>query len=309
MKKVDLITGFLGSGKTTFLLKYARYLMNKGLKIGILEYDFGAVNVDMINLGVLRGDKCELEMIDSSGDAESTRRRLQTKLIAMSMSGYDRVIIEPSGVFDMDMFFDLLRDEPLESRYEIGNVISIINSKNAEEDEVSDYFMASQAMCAGSVLLSRTQFATDDEISRTKNHLTEVADKIGCRDFKSVFYEKSWDELTEEDFERISNSGYYVNDYRKVVFNGSSDFSAISILKYSGNLEQLKQLTEILFADKKYGRILRVKGFLIEEGQNFRINVTPSEFTKEKAIGGQSILIVIGTDLNDTAVKDLFDVK
>ena len=32
MIKIDLITGFLGSGKTTFLLKYARYLMQKGLK-------------------------------------------------------------------------------------------------------------------------------------------------------------------------------------------------------------------------------------------------------------------------------------
>ena len=47
MIKVDLITGFLGAGKTTFLLKYAKYLMSQGLKIGILVYDHGAVNVDM----------------------------------------------------------------------------------------------------------------------------------------------------------------------------------------------------------------------------------------------------------------------
>ena len=38
MIKIDLITGFLGSGKTTFLLKYARHLMNKGIRIGILPY-------------------------------------------------------------------------------------------------------------------------------------------------------------------------------------------------------------------------------------------------------------------------------
>ena len=36
MVKVDLITGFLGSGKTTFIKKYASYLMEQGQNIGIL---------------------------------------------------------------------------------------------------------------------------------------------------------------------------------------------------------------------------------------------------------------------------------
>jgi G3E family GTPase len=44
MVKIDLITGFLGAGKTTFIRKYAEYLMDKGLSIGILENDYGAVN-------------------------------------------------------------------------------------------------------------------------------------------------------------------------------------------------------------------------------------------------------------------------
>ena len=42
MVKIDLITGFLGAGKTTFLKKYAEYLIAKGQNIGILENDFGA---------------------------------------------------------------------------------------------------------------------------------------------------------------------------------------------------------------------------------------------------------------------------
>ena len=63
MVKVDLITGFLGSGKTTFIRKYAKYLMDEGNNIGILENDYGAVNVDMMLLQDLMGDNCELEMI------------------------------------------------------------------------------------------------------------------------------------------------------------------------------------------------------------------------------------------------------
>lgn len=104
MVKIDLITGFLGSGKTTFIKKYATYLMRKGLNIGILENDHGAVNVDMMLLQELRGDQCELEMISGGCDAETHRRRFRTKLISMGMCGYDRVLVEPSGIYDIDEF-------------------------------------------------------------------------------------------------------------------------------------------------------------------------------------------------------------
>lgn len=66
MIKIDLITGFLGSGKTTFIKKYASYLLKKGMNIGILENDFGAVNVDMMLLQDLMGDNCELEMVSGA---------------------------------------------------------------------------------------------------------------------------------------------------------------------------------------------------------------------------------------------------
>ena len=37
MIKIDLVTGFLGSGKTTFIKEYARYLIDQGNKVGIIE--------------------------------------------------------------------------------------------------------------------------------------------------------------------------------------------------------------------------------------------------------------------------------
>ena len=71
MVKIDLITGFLGSGKTTFIKKYAQYLMSQGFHIGILENDYGAVNVDMMLLQDLMGEQCELEMISGGCDKEN----------------------------------------------------------------------------------------------------------------------------------------------------------------------------------------------------------------------------------------------
>ena len=58
MIKIDLITGFLGSGKTTFLKKYARYLLRKGQRPGILVNDYGAVNVDTMLLSELEEENC-----------------------------------------------------------------------------------------------------------------------------------------------------------------------------------------------------------------------------------------------------------
>ena len=104
MVKIDLITGFLGSGKTTFIKEYAKYLMAQGNHIGILENDYGAINVDMMLLRELEGEQCELEMIAGGCDADCHRRRFRTKLIAMGMCGYDRVLVSHL-VFMMRMNF------------------------------------------------------------------------------------------------------------------------------------------------------------------------------------------------------------
>ena len=133
MVKIDLITGFLGAGKTTFIRNYAEYLMGKGENIGILENDFGAVNVDMMLLQDLEGEHCELEMVSGGCDKDCHRRRFKTKLIAMGMCGYDRVLVEPSGVFDVDEFFDALREEPLDRWYRVENVIAIVDAHLSPE--------------------------------------------------------------------------------------------------------------------------------------------------------------------------------
>ena len=196
MIKVDLVTGFLGAGKTTFLLRYARYLMAQGMKIGILVYDHGAVNVDMPLLKELRGEQCELEMLAGGCDPDCHKRRFRTKLIAMGMSGYDRVIIEPSGVFDMDEYFDTLHEPPLDRWYEPGSIIAVVDAKLHDEmTEEENFFLASQAASAGCVLLSRVQLASAEEIRTTRAHLDRAAEtihstpvsegRILCKDWES----------------------------------------------------------------------------------------------------------------------------
>ena len=157
MVKIDLITGFLGSGKTTFLKKYAKHLIDSGENICILENDFGAVNVDMMMLSDLLGDCCELEMVAGGCDYDCHKRRFKTKLIAMGVCGYDRVIVEPSGIYDMDEFFDTLREDPLDRWYEITNVFAIVDAGiDRALSDTSRYLLSSQTAGAGRIFLSHT---------------------------------------------------------------------------------------------------------------------------------------------------------
>ena len=154
--KIDLITGLLGAGKTSFLKYYAAYLLSQGEKIGIIENDFGAVNIDMMLLQELQ-DRCEIEMI-AGGDRASYLRRFKTKLIAMKMRGLDRIIVEPSGLFDVDEFFDLLHDEPLNQWYELNSIIALIDGQalSSLDTDLKEIFI-SQLLPAGQIIVTRKE--------------------------------------------------------------------------------------------------------------------------------------------------------
>ena len=87
MVQVDLITGFLGAGKTTFLRRYVRYLVAQGHNVCILENDFGAVNVDAMLVQDLLGPNCDLETISGGCDCDTHQRRMRTKLIPWPCAG------------------------------------------------------------------------------------------------------------------------------------------------------------------------------------------------------------------------------
>lgn len=306
MTKVDLITGFLGAGKTTLLLKYAGYLMKKGLRIGIMEYDYSAVNVDLLLLGKLRGPQCELEMIDAACDRDSLKRRFRTKLIAMAMSGYDRILIEPSGVFDMDIFFDVMRDEPLDRLCEIGSVLTVVQGNLiCEHSREEQFYLASQAVDAGMVILSHVQECSEAELLSTLSYLQEAAESIYAGKIKGKILQKCWDELTEDDFESMMEAGYHICDYMKVTAGKESAFSSVCFLNVPEDVEALKEKIRVLFQDAEYGTIRRVKGFLLDKGVPHQVNATRYEMKVETGKIGQNAVIVIGENLNADKIKSL----
>ena len=220
MTKVDLITGMLGSGKTTFIRKYAEYHLGKGSRIAILLNDYGAVNIDMVMLKDLECDRCEVSMVVGGADADCHKRRFKTQLINLGMQHFDRVIIEPSGLFDMDEYFDTLYESPLDRWYEKGSIITIADPFS--DDDLSDeikFIMGSESSCCGSLIVSKLK--GDEPSSVTENltaKLNSSLEFIGCRRrfSENDIIAKPWDKLTDEDFQKISSSGYRNESYTKL---------------------------------------------------------------------------------------------
>ena len=303
MVKVDLITGFLGAGKTTFIKKYARYLMDQGMNIGILENDLGAINVDMMLLHDLEGEQCELEMVSGGCDRDCYKRRFKTKLIAMGMCGYDRVLIEPSGVFDVDDFFDTLYEEPLDRWYQIGNVITVVDAAlQPDLSREADYVLASEAADAGCVLLSRSQEVAEEEIQNTIGHLNRALKDIQCkRVLKDEIFVKNWEEFTDEDFQRILTSGYVAESYQKMSLEDSDIFD---FMNHGLSESEMQHTAEQILKDPACGTVLRIKGFCQKEDKTWvELNATHHETLLRKTEAGQEVLIVIGQKLNEERIR------
>ena len=306
MVQVDLITGFLGAGKTTFLRRYVRYLVQQGHKVCILENDFGAVNVDAMLVQEVLGPGCDVETISGGCDCDTHQRRMRTKLIAMAMRGFDRVVVEPSGIFDVDEFFDVLRDEPLDRWYQLGNVIAIVDALLPEElSPQAEYILASESAWAGSVLLSRCQLASDAQKQGAEAHLARALEACKCsrRFAPDEILTRDWAALTDADLAQIAACGMRQASCEKLHFDEHKAFGSLCFLEQHLTVEQLQQAAARLFGDPACGHVLRVKGFAPTRDGWLELNATAAGQTLAPIPQGQDVLIVIGEGLDKAAIE------
>lgn len=308
MVKIDLITGFLGAGKTTFIRKYASYLIEKGENIGILENDFGAVNIDMMLLQDLMGDSCELEMISGGCDADCHKRRFKTKLISMKMCGYDRIIVEPSGIYDVDEFFDVLREEPLDKWYEIGSIITIVDAGLSDTlNSEANYLLASEAANAGCIVLSRVQDTSEEKIQETLTHVQSALKSVHCdRILSNEIIDKNWDLFTDEDMEKIIHSGYKIESYEKMAFDHDDIFDSLYFMNKKLSQDKLSDVLTRLLNSPECGNISRIKGFMQCPDRSWlELNATHKACSIRPIENGQEVIIVIGEHLVEDKIEQL----
>ena len=295
MVKIDLITGFLGSGKTTFLKKYAKYLIDKGENICILENDYGPINIDMM---IIEDLNCDREMISGGCDYDCHQRRFKTKLITMAIKGYDRVIVEPSGIFEPEELFDLLYEEPLDSLYEIGNIFCVYDINTKDLSYESRYILAAEAAASSKLIISKR---INNELVNLE-YINNVLKEFNCIKQFSLDDVLYTDNL---DINKIINSGYHNYDYIKIPINKDNDYDSLFFLDTNINIEDNKKYKDILFNDSSYGLISRIKGFIFENGW-IKINITKNEEEIVRINNGQKVIIIIGENLNQERINNLF---
>lgn len=301
MTKIDLITGMLGAGKTTFLHRYARHFIAKGQRIAILVNDYGAVNVDMLLLKDLACDNCELAMVAACNDPFCHRRRFKTQLINLGMQHYDRVLLEPSGIFDMDEFFDTLHDSPLDRWFEIGSILTIADAE--AEDNLPpqlDYLFASEAACAGKIVLSKLSRISEtpaQAAERVLVHLNRALEAVQCdrRFTVDQILAKEWDDLTAEELDALSESSYRASSYVKQFQPEDYAAGVHYFLHVAIPRGEIERVCGGILHDAACGEITRCKGTLPDGmGGWLRINATREKLELEPAEDAQAVLIVIG---------------
>ncbi len=327
MPQIDLITGFPGAGKTNFIKKYVQFLTGQGLTAAVLETDYGAVNLDMVILNDLIGDKCEVEILDGGSGVLSYSYRFHTKLSSMAVSGYDRVIVESFGFYDVDSFFDALAVGPLSQWYSPGSIVNIVDA--GMEEQLSDeaqYLLVSQTASAGKIVLTHCVEAQAHESAgkeQAAGHCGLASDNLSAvreralarlntvlerfqsdrRIIPDDIIARDGDELTQDDFVLIAAAGMIPADYARIPDDMRSGHGTIL---YSGlELEEQKIngiITEI-FADGSCGKVMRIKGFVRAEG-NLRIQVdaTRHEVKTCRTPFAREVLIISGDELNEDRI-------
>lgn len=313
MVKIDLITGFLGSGKTTFIKYYAAQLVSQGKKIGIIENDNGAINVDRLLLEDALGDSCDLEMV-IGGDGDACRqRRLKSKLIAMGMQGFERIIFEPSGIFDVDELLDILHESPLDKWYALGNVITIVDATMPLDDlsEAAAYMLAKQVCDAGTIVLSHAENLSAAEEQAIIASLNDLLSDWKCSrklSEKDVFVRPALSELSTDDAARIAKTSAALYDLGRRPM-GPAHFTTYFIMDYDAPEAVVTQKAKASFNRERYGGVFRVKGFVPDGDGWLELNATADAVTLKPCKVGQAVLIFVGESMNLEALSSLWEAQ
>lgn len=306
MVTVDLITGFLGAGKTTFILRYLHYLQEQGLQVKMIENEFGDVSIDS---QLLTEEHCEIADLTGLCMCCVGKDAFIRLLQESAASGCDRILVEPSGIYDVDEFFEVLSLPQISSLCEIGSIITIADPGGMEYlTKEARYLLFAQLLASGIVLMSKTQNLTKEEIQATKDALDQLMIEHGCEcGLPADLCLTPWDQLSEMDFEDIMDAGYCRIVHDREVFSHSETFGSTAIIGHCMDEDDLKVRIGQLFDSPSCGRVYRVKGYVrADSGVLFEINCTVNTWSVREAGEKEEVLVVIGQQLREREIREIF---
>ena len=186
MTKIDIISGFLGAGKTTFIKKMIDEVY-AGEKLVLIENEFGEVGIDG---GFLKDSGIEISEMNSGciccslvGDFA---KNLQDVLDKFSP---DRILIEPSGVGKLSDVMTSVIDLEESHDVKLNALVTVVNAlKASKQMRAFGEFFNNQIEYATTVVLSRTQKATSDQLEFCVKQIQKLNPK-------AAIITTPWDEI------------------------------------------------------------------------------------------------------------------
>ena len=164
MTKVDIISGFLGAGKTTLISKLLKEAL-KDEQVVLIENEFGEIGIDG---GFLKDSGVEIREMNSGciccslvGDFGTSLKEVVDKYHP------DRIIIETSGVGKLSDVIKAVKDLHIENEIRLNSASTV-----ADASKVKVYmknfgeFFNNQIEHAGTIILSRTQNVSEDKLKK-----------------------------------------------------------------------------------------------------------------------------------------------
>ena len=176
---VVVVTGFLGSGKTTLVNR----LVKTQTESLVIVNEYGDVPVDHALVEGVREEAIALPngclCCHVRGDLEEALMGAALRRRRGEIAGFDRVIVETSGLADPGPVAQTLyNDHALSRDYKLGPIVTVVDAADADARQASADIARSQIAAADVVVLSKTDRAAD--LSSTKEEILSLNPAVEC---------------------------------------------------------------------------------------------------------------------------------
>ena len=172
MTKIDIISGFLGAGKTTFIKKMLEEAY-KGEQIVLIENEFGEIGIDG---GFLKDAGITINEMNSGCICCSLVGDFAVNLREVINTYHpDRILIEPSGVGKLSDVMKSVVDIEAELDVKLNALVTVVNALKAKKQmRAFGEFFNNQIEHATTLVLSRTQNATEAQLEECVKMMQEL---------------------------------------------------------------------------------------------------------------------------------------
>ena len=172
MTKIDIISGFLGAGKTTFIKKMLEEAF-VGEQIVLIENEFGEVGIDG---GFLKDAGIEITEMNSGCICCSLVGDFATNLNEVINKYHpDRILIEPSGVGKLSDVMKSVIDIEETQDVKLNALVTVVNAVKAKKQmKAFGEFFNNQIEHATTIVLSRSQNATSEQLEECVKMMQEL---------------------------------------------------------------------------------------------------------------------------------------